>query len=176
MDTAESSSGDRTVRSTDELTVLRTRILAAPFLDALPPKLRDRFAMIVLWISTVRSLEEGKELYIEGCRDDTGDCLLLDGSVEVIRTGFETEVVPGPSLLGEIQQFTQDKHRTATVRVLVPARALTFSWEELSELAHRVFIEEDCNIVSILLKQMAWGRCAELFDQAAVHTAAPTEN
>ncbi len=161
---------DNTVESADELTALRTRILAVPFLRALPPALRDRFAMIILWISIVRSIKEGDELYAEGGHDDTGGCMLLDGRAEVIRTGLETEIVPAPSLFGEIQQFTEDRRRTATVRLLESGRALTSSWEDLAEIARDVFTKEEHNVVSILLKQMAWGRCAELFDQAAGST------
>lgn len=146
---------------------LRRSILETPFVRGLPRAMRERFAMTLLWVSEWRTAPVGEVVYIEGKRDENTGAFILSGSVRVAREGEEDEIVEAPNLLGEIMQFTARQARTATVTVLSESTVLTFHWDGLGRTAATVFSEEECRVIQSLIAQVAWGRCAELFDLAA---------
>ena len=91
----------------------------------------------------------------------------MSGRVLVSRSAGVEEELEAPNLLGEIQQFTPDRHRTATVVALAPTTVLDFPWHAFAERVARLFTEEEQGILRSLIAQLAWARCDELFDRAA---------
>ena len=144
---------------------LRAALLEVSLVKALPRNMRRRMAMIFLWTSESRMVEPGEHLYEQGAQDESGGLVLVAGSVEIVKAGDEPEVVVAPDILGEIQQFMSNHERTATVTALDLGCILTFSWQDLAITVAEVFTPHECEILRALIAQMAWGRCAELFDQ-----------
>lgn len=151
-----------------EFSVFRERIADIPLTQSLPAKLRRRFAMIFWWIASLQEVSKGERIYIEGAKDEETGCLLIAGKVSIQKEGEETEVVTAPDILGEIQQFTRTRERTATVEAVEHCQLLTFTWWDLASHCVALFDIDERTILQEILEQYALGRCAELFDQAVL--------
>ena len=150
-----------------EFSVFREKISSVPLTQSMPPKLRTRFAMIFWWIANFQEASKGERIYIEGAKDEETGCLLISGKVSIQKEGEETEVVTAPDILGEIQQFTRSRERTATVEAVEHCQLLTFTWWDLATQCVALFELDERTVLQEILEQYALGRCAELFDQAA---------
>ncbi len=150
---------------------IRAALLEVSLVKELPRHMRRRMAMIFLWTTESRMVEAGEHVYEQGAQDENGGSILVSGTVEIAKAGCEAEVVSAPEVLGEIQQFMPNRERTATVKSLEGGCILTFSWQDLADAAAEVFTPGECEILRALITQMAWGRCAELFDQQVSRVA-----
>lgn len=144
----------------------RAELLRVPFIAKLPEPLRERCAMMLLWCSREKDLAPRAFLYLEGKSDPNTGCVILTGQVTVEKDGEKTIYIDAPELMGEALQFTMDYQRTATVRAAVPTNAMTFSWTDIGATATQIFSADERKILLDAIRQLAWERCAELFDEA----------
>ncbi len=154
-----------------ELKLMRERILETPLVTSLPEGMRSRFGMILLWVSESRSVSRRDLLFHQGSMDGGTGCVVLEGMVQV-RTGEDPEAVKhieAPDVLGELQLFTPQGKRTATVEVVVGGSVLTFAWQDLGTVARQLFTDAELVTLKRIIVESAWRREENLFEKAAVH-------
>ena len=143
---------------------IRKSILQIPLCRKLPDSMRDRFAMILMWISAPRELSRGQRLYAQGDPGGREGCLLLEGMVEITRAGGQTKYVESPEILGEGSQFMKTMERTASVDVVVGGMELTFAWKDLGRWSVRVFTKEERQTLKRIIAETAWARSGDYLD------------
>lgn len=150
------------------LKLMRERILATSLLKALPETMRQRFAMILLWVSETRDVSRKDKLFVQGDLDAGTGCVVLEGMVQV-RTEENPDAVKhidAPDILGEVQLFTPQGQRSATVEVVVGGTIMTFVWHDLGVAARQFFDEEEMASLKRVITESAWRREENLFGRA----------
>jgi CRP-like cAMP-binding protein len=150
-----------------KLKLMRNRILRTPLVKTLPEGMRQRFAMILLWVSETKDVSRRDKLFVEGDKDTGTGCVILDGMVEV-RTEDNPEAVKcieAPDILGEVQLFTPQGQRTATLEVVVPGTILTFAWHDLGAAARQFYSDEEMATLKRVITESAWRREENLFEK-----------
>lgn len=142
----------------------RSAILRVPLCAKLPESMQERFGLILLWIAQPRDVSPGDVLYAEGESDENMGCLLIEGIVEIYRSGKLKAKLEAPDILGESGQFTYGRSRTATVKVVVGGRELSFSWRNFAKLAEKVYSDKELRALKKLIKETAWERSSRYLD------------
>jgi len=154
-----------------DLPDMRSQILAVPLIQSLPEGMRNRLGMILLWIAEPRELAAGETLFAEGAQDTNQGCLLISGKAEIEKEASRLTTVEAPVLLGELQQFTADEVRTATVRIVEAGLVLFFDWPTLADMAARVFSPTETGKLKDSLAEFAADRFESLSDLLSIkHT------
>jgi len=144
---------------------LRSKILSIPLMKLIPDTMQERLGMIFLWVSEAEQMTEGEHLYEEGQHDENLGCLLLDGAVIIRKGDHEPITVEGPALLGEMQQFTPDQARTATVELATAGLVLKFEWHEFVALSMAYLTKAEQATLKEVITRSASKRFRELYDQ-----------
>jgi CRP-like cAMP-binding protein len=141
-----------------DLAAIRERIMSTPLVGRLPDGMRQRFVMILLWLSDTREVTREETLFKQG--DAAGDegCLILEGMVRIKTESAGNKTIEAPDILGEVQLFTPNKQRTATVEVVVGGNVLTFSWHELANAAKEHFSDAEFADLKRVITESAWTR------------------
>ncbi len=139
----------------------RKKILDVPSIHALPPSLKSRMAMILLWIGHEAEVPAGGEIYSQGAQDEDTGSILVSGSVQISVKGETIRECAAPELLGEMKQFTEANKRTATVRAVDDATILTFYWQDLVMLNDTVFSGQDQVAIRDVITEVAGFRLKE---------------
>ncbi len=150
------------------LKMIRERVLDTPLVKALPESMQQRFVMILLWVSETRDTSRCEKLFVQGDHDTGTGCVILEGMVQV-RTEEKPDVVKhveAPDVLGEVQLFTPQGQRSATVEVVVGGTVLSFVWRELGAAAQQLYTEEEMATLKRIIAQSAWRREENLFGNA----------
>ena len=150
-----------------ELKLMREKILETALVKALPEGMRQRFAMILLWVSETKGVSRRDKLLVQGDKDAGTGCVILEGMVQV-RTEDNPDVVKhieAPDILGEVQLFTPQGKRTATVEVVVGGAILTFAWHDLGVAARQFYSDEEMASLKRIITDSAWRREENLFDK-----------
>jgi hypothetical protein len=98
-----------------ELSLLRARILETPLVRSLPEDMRIKVVTLLLQISETEEVSREQKLFIQGDVDTDQGCLILEGMVRIITEGNNRNTIAAPDILGEVQLFTPNGERTATV-------------------------------------------------------------
>lgn len=141
-----------------DLATIRERILATPLVSRLPDGMRQRFVMILLWLSDTREVSREETLFEQGESDTDDGCLILEGMVRIKTESAANKTIEAPDILGEVQLFTPNRQRTATVEVVVGGNVLTFSWHELAKVAKEHFTEAEFADLKRVITESAWTR------------------
>jgi len=155
-----------------ELQTIRQRILATPLVSKLPEAMRQRFVQMLLWLADTREVSREEHLFKLGDKHNDEGVLILEGMVRIITESSERKTIEAPDILGEVQLFTPEGARTATVEVVVGGQILTFQWKTLAAEAKRVYSEDEWQTLRKTITESAWRREAGLFD--AVKGESPT--
>lgn len=150
-----------------QLKLMREKILETPLVKALPEGMRQRFAMILLWVSESKDVSRRDKLFVQGAQDTGTGCVILEGMVQV-RTEDNPDAVKhieAPDVLGEVQLFTPQGQRTATVEVVVGGTILTFAWKDLGVAARQFYNDEEMATLKRIIAESAWRREENLFDK-----------
>lgn len=139
----------------------RKQILDVPSIHALPPELKSRVAMILLWIAHEAEVPSGEVIYSQGAEDEDTGCVLVSGSVQISVEGETLKECAAPEILGEMKQFTEVNQRTATVRATEDASILTFYWHDLVLLSETIFSNEDQLSIRDVITKLAGRRLME---------------
>lgn len=148
-----------------ELADMRERILDTPLVQKLPEAMRQRFAMILLWVSQTRDVSREEKLFQQGDARNNEGCLILEGMVRIITEEQHTKTIEAPDILGEVQLFTPQGTRTATVEVVVGGKILVFGWKDLGRQAREFFSEDEMAKLKKIITDSAWTREKNLFDK-----------
>lgn len=141
-----------------DLATIRERVLATPLVSRLPDDMRQRFVMILLWLSDTREVSREEKLFEQGDSDSDDGCLILEGMVRVKTESASNKTIEAPDILGEVQLFTPNRQRTATVEVVVGGIVLTFSWHALAKTAREYFSDDEFTELKRVITESAWTR------------------
>jgi CRP-like cAMP-binding protein len=148
-----------------ELSEVRNRILNTPLVKNLPESMRNKFAMQLLWIAQTEEVSREQNLFVQGDKDSDYGCLILEGMVRIITEKSNKKTIDAPDILGEVQLFTPQGERTATVEVVVGGEILTFSWKEFGNAARENFSEEEMATLKKVIADSAWTRQEDLMEK-----------
>ncbi len=109
-----------------DLATIRDRILETPLFQRLPAAMHQRLAQTLLWISQTEEVSREQKLFEQGQRNEDEGVIILEGMVRVITEQDQNKTIEAPDVLGEVQLFTPERTRTATVEVIVGGTILTF--------------------------------------------------
>ncbi len=140
------------------LQTIRERILATPLVSSLPEDMRQRYVMMLLWVSQTESVSRESVLFKQGDKDAGTGCLVLEGMVRIIADGREIKTIEAPDILGEVQLFTPQGTRTATVEVIVGGEVLMFEWNALGNMMREFYTAEEFGAMKKMIAQSAWTR------------------
>lgn len=133
----------------------RRRLLLLPFIDELPGPMRERVAMVLLWIGQPAQFSVGDAIFVQGEEDENTGCVLLHGDVEVLRDHREAVHVKAPELLGEMQQLEPTAQRTATVQVTAEAHTLMFSWHDFVAYSGQLLTQDEQIVLRDVIRAAA---------------------
>ena len=149
-----------------KLSEIRERILETPLAKQLPEDMKQRFVMILLWVADTKDVSREDLLYPLGERGTKEGCLILEGMVRVKTEEQNTKTIEAPDIFGEVQLFTPDGVRTATVEVVVGGTTLTWKWKDWSAEAQIFFSDDEWNALKLILAESAGTREHDLFEQS----------
>ena len=148
-----------------ELGEIRQRIQDTPLVKKLPQDMQKRFAMMLLAIAETRDMSREEKIFEQGAKDTDQGCLILEGMVRIITEESDKKTIEAPEILGEVQLFTPQGARTATVKVVVGGTILLFKWRTLSQLAKTFYNEEEMSNLRKIIHESAWTREKNLFEK-----------
>ena len=148
-----------------ELQIIRERILKTPLLSKLPDSLRKRFAQTLLWLSDTQAASRTQLLIEQGEKNRDLGVILVEGMVRIKNETIESKTIEAPDILGEVQLFTPERARTATVEVVVGGTILTFSWKALAAECRATFTDDEMESLRKAIYDSAWTRERGLFEK-----------
>ena len=148
-----------------ELSLIRERILATPLVKNLPEGMRQRFVMLLLWISQTEEVSREQQIFRQGDKETDEGCLILEGIVRVITEDSDKKTIEAPDILGEVQLFTPQGARTATVEVVVGGDILSFGWREFGVAAREHYTKDEMAVLKKVIAESAWTREDNLFEK-----------
>ncbi len=129
----------------------------------LPEPMRDRFVELLLSVSSEGEVTPGEVLFRIGDTSNDQGCLYISGALKITRADGEVRYIDGPDIVGEVQLFTPQAARTATVEVVFGGPALYFEWQELGAEAQDIFTPEELAKLRETIKE-----CARMREQRLV--------
>ena len=148
-----------------ELGEIRQRIQDTPLVKKLPEDMRQRFVMMILALAETKDVSREEKIFEQGAKDTDQGCIILEGMVRIITEESDKKTIEAPEILGEVQLFTPQGARTATVEVVVGGKILLFKWLELSELSKTFYNDEEMAALKKIIKESAWTREKNLFEK-----------
>lgn len=134
---------------------IRNKIRETLLVQLLPEEMRDRFVLVVLSTAEEDEMRSGKTLFKIGEPDADRGCAILEGMVKVTTADGEVKHLEAPEILGEVQLFTPQAKRTATVHTVLGGPILIFRWQELGRLARQVFSQEELSTLRERISDLA---------------------
>lgn len=148
-----------------ELAEIRKRIQDTPLVQHLPEEMRKRFVSMLLWLSETEEVSREELLFTQGAKDTDRGVLILEGMVRIITEESDSKTIEAPDILGEVQLFTPQGARTATVKVIVGGILLSFQWRELAKEAAKIYTDGEMNTLKKVITESAWTREENLFEK-----------
>lgn len=144
---------------------IRERVMQTDLLQSLPAEMQERFIQLLLSVSEAQDVSRQQKLFIKGDKDDGRGCIILEGMVQVKLDSGEAKHIEGPDIMGEVQLFTPEGERTATVEVVVGGTVLSFSWKALGSAAREEFLEDEFETLKKAITNSASRREQNLFSR-----------
>ena len=107
----------------------------------------------------------------KGAKDTDRGVLILEGMVRIITEETDNKTIEAPDILGEVQLFTPQGTRTATVKVIVGGIIPSFQWRELAKEAAKIYTDDEMNTLKKVIMKSAWTREENLFENVKQSTA-----
>ena len=131
------------------------KVLKTLLVRLLPDPMQKRFVELVLSVAERGEMSAGDVLFKQGDTNTDQGCLILEGAVKVTRADGEVRYLEGPDILGEVQLFTPQAERTATIEVVFGGTMLTFRWHDLGVKAQAEFSEEELSQLREIIRHSA---------------------
>lgn len=148
-----------------ELGEIRQRIQDTPFVKKLPEDMKQRFIMMMLVAAETKEVSREEKIFEQGEKNTDQGCLILEGMVRIITEESDKKTIEAPEILGEVQLFTPQGTRTATVEVVVGGKILLFKWREFSELCKTFYDDDEMATLKKIIYESAWTREKNLFEK-----------
>ena len=101
------------------------------------------------------TLAPGQVLFKIGETNTDQGLLFLEGALKITRADGEVRYLESPDIMGEVQLFTPQAERTATVEVVFGGPVLTFAWHDLGAAAQKEFDADELAKLRELIKHSA---------------------
>lgn len=148
-----------------ELEQMRERILGTPLVKSLPENMQLRFTMILLGYSETKEVTREQQIFKQGEKDTGTGCIIIEGMVRIITEQDNKKTIEAPDILGEVQIFTPDRVRTATVEVVVGGKILVFSWKDVGKATQEIFTSDEMKLFRKVIAKSAWTRDKSVFEK-----------
>lgn len=132
-----------------------------PFVHALPESTRDELIRVIIEVSKLGKFEEGTCLFTQGKQGTDVGYFLLEGDIEIAKTGTTTLQKTAPELLGEMKQYNPLRLRTATVTARTSLHVLSFKWRKLHTTLEAGLTADAFQEVEQALESYAWDHFTE---------------
>lgn len=134
------------------------KVAGLSLLDAMPGETKQRAAQLFLDVGEHWDLADGEALLHEGYLSFESGYVLIEGSVEIVRSGGSPIVIAAPALLGEMSQFKSGDTRSATVRAKGTATVLQFPWDDLYARMKERLSKEEQRMFMDAMERLVWER------------------
>ncbi len=148
-----------------DLAEIREQIQNTPLVQHLPEGMRKRFVTMLLWLSQTEEVSREDKLFTQGDKNSDRGILILEGMVRIITEETDKKTIEAPDILGEVQLFTPQGARTATVKVIVGGIILAFQWRDLAREAIEIYTDDEMNTLKKVIAESAWTREKDLFEK-----------
>lgn len=156
-----------------DLVTIRERMLATPLFKRLPETMHQRLAQALLWIAQTEDVSREQRLFELGQKNDDEGVIVLEGMVRIITEQDRNKTIEAPDVLGEIQLFTPERTRTATVEVVVGGTILRFQWRDLARELKAVLSGEEMETLRKAIVDSAWQREQFLAERLGLSSDSP---
>jgi len=147
--------------------LIRKQILATPLLQSMKEDMRQRFVMMLLFVSETDTVSRTEHIFSMGATLEDRGIVLLEGMVRVVTEHQDSKTIAAPDILGEVSLFTPEAERTATVEVVVGGEVLVFSWRALGNLAQAYYTEDEMTLLRTAVTHSAVRREANMLERLA---------
>jgi hypothetical protein len=137
----------------------------SPLVKLLPDDMRGPFVGQLLERSGHETFASGATIYRRGDADTDLGCILLEGMVRVTLADGTQRYLEAPDILGEVQLFTPNAARTATVECVMGGPVLTFGWHDLGSYVRSTFTPEQLDTLRDCIRHSAKMREQNMLDQ-----------
>ncbi len=134
---------------------VRSKIHKTLLVKLLPESMSERFIDMLLAVSEHGTIEPGQVLFKLGETNTDQGLLFLEGALKITRADGDVRYIESPDILGEVQLFTPQAERTATVEVVFGGPVLTFTWHDLGAAAQKEFDAGELAQLRELIKHTA---------------------
>ncbi len=134
---------------------IRSKIHETLLVKLMPDSISDRFIDMLLSVSERTAIAPGQVLFKIGETNTDQGLLFLEGALKITRGDGEVRYLESPDILGEVQLFTPQAERTATVEVVFGGPVLMFTWHDLGAAAQKEFDAEELTQFRELIKHTA---------------------
>ncbi len=134
---------------------IRSKIHETLLVKLMSDGISDRFIDVLLSVSERTAISPGQVLFKIGETDTDQGLLFLEGALKITRGDGDVRYLESPDIMGEVQLFTPQAERTATVEVVFGGPVLTFAWHDLGAAAQKEFDADELTELRELIKHTA---------------------
>lgn len=136
-----------------------------PLVKLLPPEMRGPFVGQLLDRAAHETYAAGATVFRRGESETDMGVIFLEGMVRVTLADGQQRYLEAPEILGEVQLFTPNAHRSATVECVVGGPVLEFGWHDLGTAIRNTFTPEQLETLRDCIKHSAKTREQNMLDQ-----------
>ncbi len=134
---------------------IRSKIHETLLVKLMTDSMSDRFIDVLLSVSEHSGITPGQVLFKIGETNTDQGLLFLEGALKITRSDGDVRYLESPDIMGEVQLFTPQAERTATVEVVFGGPVLKFTWHDLGAAAQKEFDAGELTELRELIKHTA---------------------
>lgn len=143
-----------------------------PLVKLLPPEMRGPFVGQLLDRAQHETYAAGATVFKRGEAETDMGIIFLEGMVRVTLADGQQRYLEAPEIMGEVQLFTRNANRTATVECVVGGPVLEFGWHDLGAAIRETFTQEQLDILRDCIEHSAKTREQNMLDEPPPGTPA----
>jgi hypothetical protein len=141
-----------------------------PLVKLLPPEMRGPFVGQLLDRAQHETYAAGATVFTRGESETDMGVIFLEGMVRVTLADGQQRYLEAPEIMGEVQLFTPNAHRSATVECVVGGAVLEFGWHDFGTSIRLAFTPEQLDTLRECIKHSAKTREQNLLDSPPPNT------
>lgn len=143
---------------------LRDRLNQTLLVKLLPGAIRPSFVDLLEEHGMPGKIAAGETVFTRGETNTDLGCIILDGVVKITLADGQVRYLEAPEILGEVQLFTPQAQRTATVESVTGNAVLTFEWHDLGAAVREAFSNDALQSLRDAIHESARMREQNLLD------------
>ena len=130
----------------------------------LPPEMRGPFVGQLLDRAEHETYAAGAVVFRRGEAETDMGVIFLEGMVRITLADGQQRYLEAPEIMGEVQLFTLNAQRTATVECVIGGPVLEFGWHDLGAAIRKTFTPEQLDILRDCIEHSAQTREQNMLD------------